>query len=254
LVHFQEAADLKREAEHDARHALEIDPNLAYGYFALGWALDFQGKMAAAEEAYRHANLLQPGIADRLLANIELQRTGNLTAAIDTYRKLLERDPKYSTLYNISGLYLFDAGRYQESETMLRRLSALEPDYGGARLFLIQTLVFKGSTADALSEMAHEDNTDELALAYEKALVFWAQGRRDESTAALRSISLDDPDNLEYIARLRVFRGETDEAFVELNKAVDAGAQLFDLKYDRYFEPLRSDPRFAALLRRVDLS
>jgi TolB-like protein len=251
LVHIEEAAGLEREAEQAARHALQIDPNLAYGYFALGLALDVEGgKMAAAEEAYRHANLLQPGIADRLLANIDLQRTGNLAAAINVYRNLLERDPKYSTLYNVSGLFLFDAGRYRESETMLRQLIALEPGFEGARLLLIQTLIFEGSTADALSEMAHEDDPD--SLAYEKVLVFWALGRRDESTAALSSIK-PDPDNLQHIARLNAYRGETDEAFVELNKAVDASARLVDLKYDKYFEPLHSDSRFAALLRRINL-
>jgi hypothetical protein len=116
-------------------------------------------------------------------------------------------------------------------------------------LYLIQTLVFEGSLADALKEMASEDDPD--TLEFEKVLIFWALGRRDESTVVRRSMRRD-PDNLQ-IARLNAFRGETDEAFLELNKAVDAGNQLFELKYDRYFEPLRSDPRFAALLRKVNL-
>jgi adenylate cyclase len=249
LVQFEEAAGLKREAEQAARHALQIDPNLADGYFALGWALNFEAEWGASEEAFRHANLLQPGIADRLLANLELRRTGNLSATIDVYRKLLERDPKYATLYAVCGLFLFDAGRFQESETMLRQLMALEPRFQGARLYLIQTLVFEGSLADALKEMASEDDPD--TLEFEKVLIFWALGRRDESTVVRRSMRRD-PDNLQ-IARLNAFRGETDEAFLELNKAVDAGNQLFELKYDRYFEPLRSDPRFAALLRKVNL-
>jgi hypothetical protein len=62
-----------------------------------------------------------------------------------------------------------------------------------------------------------------------------------------------DTDDLVDIARLNAFRGEIDEAFLALNKAIDAGEQLSTLKYDRFFEPLRSDPRFDAILRRAKL-
>jgi TolB-like protein/tetratricopeptide (TPR) repeat protein len=250
LADFEDIAGLRQEAEQAARQALQIDPNLGYGYFALGLALDFEKKTDAAEAAYQHANLLQPGIADRLLANIELRRSGNLSAAIDVYQKLIQRDPKYAALYNICAGFLFHAGRYQESETMLRQLIALEPGFTGARAALIRTLVFKGAAAEAQNEMSRQEDAD--SLAYEKVIVFWALGRRDESTAALNSIERV-PGNWTTIAELLAFRGETDEALIALNKAVDAGEDMVELTYDRHFERLRSDPRFAALLRRANV-
>jgi hypothetical protein len=154
-------------------------------------------------------------------------------------------------LYARLGDLLFQAGRFKEAETVLRQLIALEPGFTGARLFLIQTLVFGGSASKALEEMAHENIPENLAS--EKVIVFWALGRREESTAALGAIPRD-PDNFQEIAELHAFRGEIDQAFRDLGDGVDACPQyLGGLKYDRYFEKLRSDPRFELLLRKMNL-
>jgi transcriptional regulator of nitric oxide reductase len=53
------------------------------------------------------------------------------------------------------------------------------------------------------------------------------------------------------IARLRVFRGEIDQAFRDLNEAADAGEDLTDLTYGKEYQPLRSDPRFSELVRKA---
>jgi len=249
-VNYKEAAALVDEAEKAVTRALEIDPNFAFGYYARGWVLDSKGDYKGAEEAFRHANLLQPGIADRMLANLKLIQTGNVSAAIDTYRALLERDPKFATLYARLGDLLFQAGRFKEAETVLRQLIALEPGFAGARWFLIKTLVFAGSVSEALEEMALEDDPENLVP--EKVIVYWALGRKEESTAALASISRD-PNNLQDIADLHAFRGEIDQAFRDLDDGVNAGPQyVTGLRFDRFFEKLRSDPRYALLLRKMD--
>jgi TolB-like protein len=250
MVDYKEAADLQVEAEQAVTRALEIDPNLAFGYYARGWVVKQKADFKGAEEAFRHANLLQPGIADRMLANIKLLQTGDLSAAIDTYRALLDRDPKFPTLYARLGDLLFHAGRFAEAETVLRQLIALEPGFGGARWFLIRTLVSAGSASKALEEMALEDDPDNLPV--EKVLVYWVLGRREESTAALKLIPRD-PNNLETIAELHAFRGEIDQAFRDLDDGFNAGPQyVTELNFDRYFEKLRSDPRYALLLRKMD--
>ena len=250
IVDYKEAANLEGEAEKAVTRALEIDPNLAFGYNARGWALYSKADFKGAEEAFRHANLLQPGIADRMLANVKLEHTGNVSAAIDTYRALLDHDPKYATLYARLGDLLFQAGRFAEAETVLRQLIALEPGFSGARWFLIKTLVFAGSVSEALEEMALEDEPENLVP--EKVIVYWALGRKEESTAALSSISRD-PNNFQDIADLHAFRGEIDQAFRDLDDGVNAGPQyVTGLKFDRFLEKLRSDPRFALLLRKLN--
>jgi hypothetical protein len=98
--------------------------------------------------------------------------------------------------------------------------------------------------------MALEDDPDNLPV--EKVIVYWALGRREESTAALKSIPRD-PNNLETIAELHAFRGEIDQAFRDLDDGFNAGPQyVTELNFDRYFEKLRSDPRYALLLRKMD--
>jgi hypothetical protein len=80
---------------------------------------------------------------------------------------------------------------------------------------------------------------------------FWALGRKDEFTSALRSWPRN-PDKLQDIAEVQAFRGEFDEALQSLSDAIKAGPEFFEgLKYDRYFDRVRSDPRFVTLLRKT---
>jgi TolB-like protein len=243
---------VEREAEDAANQALRIDSNLAYGHFAKGLILVWPKlDLTAGEDAFRRANVLQPGIADRTLAEVQVARSGDVSAAINTYRALLVRDPKYAPLYSRLGAFLFDAGRFQESEDILRKLLALEPGFVGAREQLVGTLLFERRPDEALSEIEQLSDADEIA--YLKSFVYWMDGRRAESTALLRSLKRDPGDAL-LIARLYAFRSETAEAFRELRKAADeVNPGIMGLRYDRYFAMMRTDPRFAEILSRFNL-
>ncbi len=255
LVSGSSVSAIAREAEDAADRALEIDPNLAYAYFAKGLTIRPGMDSAQAEDAFKHANALQPGLADRVLAETQSSRTGDISAAIVTYRAMLARDPKYSTLYSRLGDFLFHAGQYRESEELLRKLIVLEPGFGGARDQLIETLIFKGASDEALAEIAQLRDPDEIS--YYKSMFYWSVGRRAESTALLKSLKRTPGDAYDF-ARLRAYRGETEESFHELQKTVDeigisASPFVYELRYDRYFLPMESDPRFAAILSALKL-
>jgi thioredoxin-like negative regulator of GroEL len=122
---------------------------------------------------------------------------------------------------------------------------ASKDEFGGARRQLIETLVFSGRTADATPEIAQLSDATERS--YYKAYVCWIEGRREESTALMMSLKRN-PANADYLAMLHAFRGETDEAFQELRKAL--ADKYYDrdmLLYDRHLASLHGDPRFAEL-------
>ena len=92
------------------------------------------------------------------------------------------------------------------------------------------------------------------------ALLAWVYARSGQPGQARKLLAeLNEQAKHSYVsptglATIFVALGEKDGAFAQLDKAYEArDSGLNDLKVDPQFDPLRSDPRFAELLRRVGL-
>lgn len=83
----------------------------------------------------------------------------------------------------------------------------------------------------------------------ERSPVFWRCWKVAEEESVTKVI-LNAPVT---VAESYVLLGDKDEAFLWLNKASEARSGLFFLKVDPVFDPIRSDPRYADLLRRMEL-
>jgi hypothetical protein len=87
------------------------------------------------------------------------------------------------------------------------------------------------------------------------ALLVHTYGRmgRSQEARALLSTLLREGDAAAYqIALAYVGLGDADEAFAWLNRSVDTRMGSFnEVHADPIFDPLRTDPRFAALLERM---
>ena len=86
-------------------------------------------------------------------------------------------------------------------------------------------------------------------------MIYARSGNRDQAQAILNQLEMSKEDvSLYGLAVLYANLGERDKAFASLEKAYAARASwLRTLKYDSSFDPLRDDPRFHDLLRRVGL-
>ena len=95
---------------------------------------------------------------------------------------------------------------------------------------------------------------DNLFRLIGEAILFWRQGNRAASDAALLHAERSNGDDAHYqYAEVHAQRGEKDEAFASLDRAWsfhDPGLAI--MKADRYLIPLRGDPRFAALLKKMN--
>ena len=244
-------------ARKAARAALAHDERSPEGHNALAFVLlyaDFD--LLGADREFERALELSPNYAMAYH-----WRAGALAAlehhdqAIEAMERAVELDPRsLSVSSDLCWYYLF-ADRWDEAIAECRHTLELS-DYGWARSGLYVGYVQSGRLEEALVLVREdlESNPDPMRLAaanlsdskraFEELLRVDLREKRQQASER-------DPLALVF-AHAAV--GELDEAFEWLEKAWAIRDQwLVFLKVDPRFDPLRADPRFAAMARRVGL-
>jgi TolB-like protein/Flp pilus assembly protein TadD len=247
-------------AKAAALKALEIDDTLAEAHTSLGitkFADDWD--WAGAEKEHKRAIELNPGYATghNFYAQY-LIYMGRHDEAIAEIKRAQELDPLSPMINAIEAFVLFFARRYDEAIAQCRKTLELNAGFLPAHLYLGWAFEQKKLYNEAISEyqkaVALEE--DSPALAAELARGYAAAGRRTE---ALKIVSdLRDLPQKRYVspyrtAQVYIALGDADQAFVWLEKAREEREYYFIiLKVDPRADPLRSDPRFQDLLRRMN--
>jgi tetratricopeptide (TPR) repeat protein len=160
-------------------------------------------------------------------------------------------DPLASHRY-LSNALLAD-GQITEAERELRTTLALHPEMIGAHYFRGRFLLVTGRFGEALESMQAEETAPWRQLGL--TLAYHALGRHAESDAALAQLkAANGVGGALQIANAHAYRGEADQAFEWLERAYqqrDAG--LMVIKSDVLLEGIRRDPRYVALLKRMNL-
>jgi adenylate cyclase len=216
-------------------------------------ALDGDWRAAAAE--FAQAYELDPADADnaRRLADINARLTGDNEGALLLYRKAIELDPVNFRNYQSLSLAYENLGRFADAEACLRKAIDLDPTVPGLHGALGFELAQLGRRTEALAEIQRE--TDEESRQYSLARAYWAFRHKGASDAAVATLeqryAATAPGD---IAEAHAYRGEVDQAFDWLNRAYLANPEnLLDLKPDLAFKSIRGDPRYKALLRKMNL-
>jgi TolB-like protein/Flp pilus assembly protein TadD len=252
----KEAYNRSREA---ARRALELDDGLAEAHNSLAAVLtDFEWDWDGAEREYRRAIELNPNYvtAHNWYAD-HLARVGRFTEAIAEARLAREVDPLSSNSNFMLAWVLYFARRYDESIEQARHTLELDAAYVPAQRILGWALEELGKyekaisahmRAAALSE-DHPGFRGQLGRAYALA------GRAEEARSELRSLielSYKQPVSSLDIAVVHIALDEPDEAFNRLVQACDEHAEHVPyFNVNPRLDPLRDDPRFRQLLRRL---
>jgi TolB-like protein/DNA-binding winged helix-turn-helix (wHTH) protein/tetratricopeptide (TPR) repeat protein len=245
-----------------AEKALEIDPNHSAGRVGLAvmkWMpdLDWRG----AEEDLRQAVALEPNgaTAHSALCGL-LVVLGHVDEGLRECRIAERVDPFDED--SAAGLYM---GRdYDGSIAMLRMMLQRDPKDGLAHCNIFQDYVMKGMHKESIQELgqcftlygqpevaANIQHAFE-ASGYDEAIRQWA--REMEHLYATHQAFL--PGSL---AQAYTILGDKDRAFYWLGQAyehremVGSDEGIFYLSAEPLYDPLRSDPRFKGLLRRVGL-
>jgi tetratricopeptide (TPR) repeat protein len=179
---------------------------------------------------------------------------GDVEGAIAARRLLVQRDPLNT--YELAGLAgaLFWARHFEESAGISRRLIQQQSAYAGAQSQLGITLLYLGKANDALHSI--EQETDEQSRLSAMPAAYWALGRRVDSDAALEKYTaMHADDDALGIAEIHAYRGEFDLALQWLERAHrQHEPNLLDIKSDLFFRSFADDPRFKALLSKLNLS
>ena len=250
--------EYRPRAEAAAIRALRVDPGSSEAHAALGYVRHYQWQWAAAEGEFLRAIELNPSnsLARLWYANLLMSR-GRFDEALRQAYAARDLDP-FSLVVNTNiGWILTFAGRRTEAVQQLTRTVALDPDYPQARWRLADVLVLVGRYEEALAQAEASvriTNRSPSSLGI-VASIYSATGRQEDVREMLRE--------LQRIAAERyvppstfagVYRalGEIDTALDWMERAVDEGAN-----YGAYIAvepgnaPLRTHPRFQALLQRT---
>jgi TolB-like protein/Tfp pilus assembly protein PilF len=249
------------KAKAAALKALELDPGLAGPHAALGWVrLHYEWDWPGAEAAFERAIELGPQRATtRHWYSFYLSAMGRSEQALMQATRARELDP-LSLIVNANLAQVHYYGRrFQDTMAAAQMLRDVEPGFAVGRFWLGAAHAANDNFAEAITEyeaFAAHGGGRTRAL----ALIAHAQARSGQGEAArrtleeLRAHAARQPVAAFHFVLAHVGLGERDEAFAWLEKAYqDHDDQLAYLGVEPLLDPLRSDPRFDTLLRRLRL-
>jgi eukaryotic-like serine/threonine-protein kinase len=244
-----------------ALHALEIDENLSEAHVAMGGVLQNHAwDWAASEEHFRRAIAADPGNAGAYHWYSDLlSALGRSDEAVAAMRRAHALDPLSLTVNMSLGACLFYAHRYEDAVEQQRRTLELDPQFAPAHRMLGGALEQLGRLDEAIAEYKTAAAlSNDLAATALLAHTIARAGRPDEARRIHAQLKEDA--QRRYLspyseAAIYTGLGETDAAFERLEKAYairDRG--MVWIKVAPRLDPLRGDPRFDALLRRMNLA
>jgi TolB-like protein/Tfp pilus assembly protein PilF len=249
------------EAKAAALKALEIDDKLAEAHTSLAAIMrDYDWDFVSAEKEFKLAIELNPGYATAHQWYAELlSHLGRLEEAIREIKVARNLDPLSPRISASVGFFLYFARRYGEALEELNKALEVDPNHSVTHELLGWVYEVTGKYKDALKcyrraiELGGISKDPEADMASCYALM----GKREEARKILDNLTEYAKGNFVSsvdIAFVFAALGENDQAFARLEKAFrERDPYLLDVRTYHRFVPLRSDPRYADLLRRIGL-
>jgi len=239
-----------------ASKALELDSALGEAHIDLAICAEYEFDWKTAGQEFQKGLALSPGKAvAHLWYGKYLALTGHKEEVLAQRMIAAELDPVSPyTIQSVAG-YLSVSGRYDEAIEGFRGALALEPNFGLAHQGLGIAYLLKGMPAEAIEELQIANKMmsgpGRLGLL---GYVYAVSGRTRDARRILDSMiaeSRREPAPALPIAQIHLGLGDKDRAFEWLEKAIDQRDLNLSLQWDSLYDPIRSDRRYADLLRRM---
>lgn len=250
-----------RRAKQAAMKALEIDEMLAEAHISLGGILgDFEWNLAESEKEYLRGLELNPGYATAHQWYAEyLWIVGRHEESVAQAKRALALDPLSLIVNTAVGTSLYYARRYDEAIEHLRNTLQLDSNFYRAHYWIGLAYVEKAMSNEALAEL-QKAITITRGSAVALAGLGYAYGRSGQREKAKEIMQqLIQLSGQRYVspvnfAVIRAGLDQVEQAFALLEKGYQVRAEGMQyLKVNPAFDPLRSDPRFAELLKKMRL-
>ena len=237
-----------------AKHAVALAPEFAPGYSALGNVLFHHFNFAGAFDQLRNAYRLAPGDVDVLFAfGSALSWASKAEHALSLADRAEILDPLNPTSLLNRANALFFARRYAAAADLYQRALVMAPDRTNGLPYLASSLILLGRARESLAALNKLPANDWRRLTG-TAIVRARMGDRAAADRALAEFTAIDNGAFGYqFAQIRAQRNEIDQAFAALDQAwVTRDPGLVVTQVDPLLDPLRGDPRFAAVVRKLN--
>ncbi len=255
-------AELWPQARQAADRALAIDPSLDQAHVALGFvAALYDWDFETAEQEFRRALELNPGSIDarHALAMTVLAANGRIDEALAAIREAVDLDPLSAPVRSNYGDLLVFAGDARGAREQYERTLGIRPEFAEALRGLGLLALRQGRPAEGavyLERFAEADPENEVAP------VFAMIARGASSAARERLVEIESAAETEggfhrwwLVAVAWASLGDRQKTLDSLERAAEVrNSQLVTLKVMETFARLRQEPRFQAILERLNLA
>lgn len=238
------------KAKAAAQEALRLDANQDEAYAALGAVnMFYEWNWPSAEQNVRKAVELNPNRPySRATYSIYFAYIGHSDEAIREAKESVVRDPASILMNrNLAAVYQL-SHKYPEYEAQARVTLELAPTDNIAKWDLAWAYALQGKKTEALA------NLDKRIFPMDKAIVLATLGEREQALPLLEEAEERYPHGCAFcLAMGYALSGKSDKAMRLLEQAYEErDAMMVQLKTNPALDSLHPDPRFQALLRRMN--
>jgi TolB-like protein len=269
LTYYSAYTEDVPRAEAAARKAIALDESAAEGHTALGgirvfYYYDFQG----AESEFKRALELNPNYAPahHWYANLYLDPQARFLDAIAEMKLAQQLDPTNLIVNADLGLAYYFARQYQDAVDTCKKTIDMDPSFLPPQWYLADAYHQLGMFPEEVNAVAHFTSLEYAAwpdVGWDRdwgkvlADAYQTAGYRGFLRAMLNEFAASnrlDRNPPERLASSYLLLGQKDKAIETLERSYQQHApNIIYLKADPYYDPLRTDPRFQALERKLGL-
>jgi TolB-like protein/Tfp pilus assembly protein PilF len=249
------------KAKDAAEKALQLDDALAEGYIALAFVkYNYDWDWMDAEIDFNWSVGLNPNYATAYqYYGSLLVSLGRFEEALAKFEKARELDPNSMPIQaSIASLFYY-ARQFDQAIKKWREILKIHPEIDWAHFYLGLSYLEKRAGKKAVEEFekAEKISGGSVLSLLGKAYAYALAGKRDEALKGLESLVKRSNETYVppyFLAMVELALGEKDKAFDYLEKSyADRDSELIQLKVDPQLDLLRDDPRFEALLGKMNL-
>lgn len=257
-----EPAVVMREARRHADRAVELDPELAEAHAGVGWNRfwgDWDWSGAAA--AFEHALGLNASESNAHFGYSQLLETlGRRPEAIVHLRRARENDPLSLILLTLESGTLLGAGQREQAQERLQRVFVIEPDFWVAHMVQAGFQRVDGRTAEAIHSLETADRLSDGSSQPAAALGSLLARTGNPAGARALLVRLQAQGQSRYVpptsaGLIHAALGEKAQAMEALERGLAVrDARMTLVSHDSRWKLVHDDPRYAAVLRRMNLA